>query len=82
MAKLEKQPVAANPSPGIDAQVDPQKIKARAALLVQHGTDPLLAEKIAEDAEHAQLVRDAAFAKLQSNRDEAAAAASTQKGGE
>lgn len=67
MAKTENQPVATPPSPGSN-KVDPQKVKERAALLVQHGTDPLLAEKIAEDAEHAQIVRDAAFANLQSNK--------------
>ena len=75
MGKSTSTPVAAKPSPGIDTKVDPQKVKDRAALLVQHGTDPLLANVLAEDAEQAQIVRDVAYAALQTTRDEA-------KGGE
>jgi hypothetical protein len=83
MPETKTQPEAAKPSPGID-KVDPQKVKDRAALLVQHGTNPLIAEKIAEDAEQAQLMRDKAYAELQEKRDEAAnerAIAMNRKGG-
>ena len=78
MAESKNQPEAANPSPGIDAKVDPQKVKARSALLVQHGTDPLLAEKIAEDAEQAQIAHDKALNHLKATR--AAEAAAAKKG--
>lgn len=68
-------------TPEAPGKVDPEKVKARAALLVQHGTDPLLAEKIAEDAEQAQLAHDAALKTLQSNRATAAEEAPVAKKG-
>lgn len=77
MAEPKTQPEAAIPSPGIDTKVDPQKVKARTALLVKHGTDPLLAEKIAEDAEQAQIAHDKAIEHLKTTRAEDRAALQT-----
>jgi len=81
MPEPKTQPEAATSSPGVDTKVDPQKVKDRAALLVKHGTDTLLAEKIAEDAEQAQLAHDKALAHLKANRKDASEEAPAKKGG-
>lgn len=79
MAETQTPPVTDRKSPG----VDPQKVKDRAALLVKHGTDPLLAEKLAQDTEEAQILHDEALDKLQGDRKAIAdaAAAAAKKGG-
>lgn len=46
-------------SVGLPAGLDPEKVRARKAALIAAGTDPLLAEKLAIDAEGQQAARDA-----------------------
>ncbi len=43
---------------GIPTGLDPEAIRRRKAALIAAGTDPLLAEKLATDAEEQQALRD------------------------
>jgi hypothetical protein len=45
---------------GLPSGLDPEKVRARKGALIAAGTDPLLAEKLAIDAELQQAARDAA----------------------
>ena len=72
---------------GVPEGVDPEKVAERAAVMIANGTNPMLAEKLAIDAEQAQVHRDAAFKKLDETRKagkakaEAEARAAAKKGG-
>jgi len=53
---------------GLPEGVDIENVRSRAAVMIANGTHPLQAEKLAIDAEQAQIHRDREFAKLQEGR--------------
>jgi hypothetical protein len=65
---------AAGVTVGVPSGVDPEKVKARKILLIQNGTEPLIAEKLAIDAELHQQLHDKKIVEIERKREEEKAA--------